>query len=101
MNGLFGLAEWVAVIGGAAGLLFVMLTCSPKQRWALAFGAFSTGGAASMFVLLAYAMAMDKELFERTVTSSMVPVFAAFLYSAAVSAKSLWEMRIDRRGRYS
>lgn len=100
MNGLFGLAEWVAVCGGVLGLIFVMLTCQPSHRWALAFGAFSTGGATAMFLLLAYAMAMDKALFEKTVSSSMVPVFAAFLYSATVSAKSLWEMRLERRSRF-
>lgn len=92
-NGLFGVAEWLAVGGGLIGLIFVLAMCPANRRWDLALGAFSTGAAIAMFFLLGYAIAIDKPLFDRTVSSSVVSVFAAFVYSAAVSMRALWDMR--------
>ena len=99
VSGHFGLAEWLSVAFGALALLFVMLTCPRDRRGHLAFGAFSTGAAVGMFLLLAYALAVDEALFSKTVSTSGVPVFGALIYSAFVSARSLWDMR-DQPRRY-
>lgn len=53
-----------------------------------------------MFLVMMWGIALDKELFVKTISGSGVSVFGALLYSAMLSLWSLWEMR-DKPRRYS